>query len=91
VPLSAWPIGESAVLAAEEAGDHDAQASPSGDRHRQLARLGLRPGMTVTPMMRTPGRGLVLAIGDLRLAVDRESAHALKVHAPGHTHPADRS
>lgn len=97
VSLAAWPIGAPGVLvaAAPPAISGLAPSGEAGDRGRgptdlltHLARLGLRLGMTVTPLMRTPGRGLVLAVGDLRLAVDRASADALHVHAPGNAAPS---
>jgi hypothetical protein len=90
VSLAAWPIGAPGVLASAAAPAGPPSAAPT-DLLTHLARLGLRLGMTVTPLMRTPGRGLVLAVGDLRLAVDRASADALRVHAPGHSSPRSTS
>jgi len=90
VSLAAWPIGAPGVLASAAAPAGPPSAAPT-DLLTHLARLGLRLGMTVTPLMRTPGRGLVLAVGDLRLAVDRASADALRVHAPGHSNPRPTS
>ena len=94
--LGAWPLGAAAVLVSASSsapvtvgqpGPQRAEVTGTPELLSQLARLGLRLGMTVTPLMRTPGRGLVLAVGDLRLAVDRASADALHVQAPGHLGP----
>ncbi|MBK8469280.1 MAG: ferrous iron transport protein A [Actinomycetales bacterium] len=70
MPLIDWPLGEPAVLAA---------AGPA--LTGSISRLGLRAGMSLTPMMRTPGRGLVVAAGELRLALDRATAAHVQVHA----------
>jgi hypothetical protein len=91
VSLAAWPIGAPGVLASAAAPAGPPSVAAPTDLLTHLARLGLRLGMTVTPLMRTPGRGLVLAVGDLRLAVDRASADALRVHAPGHSSPRSTS
>lgn len=71
--LADWPIGRPALLlGATDASDGD------GVAHR-LARLGLRAGATLTPLLRTAGRGVVLASGELRIALDRASAAAVRV------------
>ncbi len=70
--LAGWPIGLPAVLVAT--------GSSTATRTR-LAQLGLRPGAQVTALLRTPGRGVVLACGDLRVALDRQSAAQIEVCA----------
>jgi ferrous iron transport protein A len=48
-------------------------------RARRLAELGLRPGVVLTVLRRTAGGGRLVAIGDARVAVGRETARALDV------------
>ena len=71
--LGDWPVGHPAVFIETHAG-------PA--LGRRLAQLGVRPGATVTPLQRTPGRGLVVAVAEMRLALDRESVVAIRVHDP---------
>jgi Fe2+ transport system protein FeoA len=68
--LADWPLGQAATVVA---------LSPDGGFAARLGQLGVRPGMTVTPMLRTPGRGIVVGAGELRLALDRGSAHRVVV------------
>jgi ferrous iron transport protein A len=65
-----WPLGQPTVFVATHAG-------PSL-RHR-LAHLGVRAGTTITPIQRTPGGGVVIAVGELRVALDRKSVATLVV------------
>lgn len=67
-PLADWPIGRAGMVVG--LGEDRAFAA-------RLAHLGVRVGMVVTPMLRTPGRGLVLSAGELRLALDRGSTRAV--------------
>jgi Fe2+ transport system protein FeoA len=71
--LADWPVGQPACYVRTHAG-------PSVG-HR-LAQLGLRVGALLTPVQRTPGGGVVVAVGDLRLALDRASVAALQVREP---------
>ena len=84
LPLSTWPIGSPAVLVTARGRAFGTAGGSGADLAMLLSRLGLRVGMRVTPLQHTPGRGLVLAVGDLRLALDRRTAESLFVHAPGH-------
>ncbi len=74
--LRDWPVGRSAVFIQTHAGP--------AMGHR-LAQLGVRYGATLTPLQRTPGGGLVVAVGEMRLALDRESVAAIQVHARDRT------
>jgi ferrous iron transport protein A len=57
---------------------------------RRLAELGLRAGERVQVMHRTAGGGRLLAVGDTRIAVDRQTARAIPVR-PGDADAADPS
>ena len=46
---------------------------------RRLAELGLRAGETVQVMHGTAGGGRLLAVGDTRIAVDRQTARSIPV------------
>ena len=46
---------------------------------RRLAELGLRPGVEVSVLHRTPGRGRVVAVGECRIALDRSTLAAIPV------------
>ncbi len=46
---------------------------------RRLAELGLRAGERVQVMHRTAGGGRLLAVGDTRIAVDRQTARSIPV------------
>jgi ferrous iron transport protein A len=46
---------------------------------RRLAELGLRAGVEVVILHRTAGRGRVLAVGDIRIALDRATLRRLPV------------
>jgi len=46
---------------------------------RRLAELGLRAGERVQVMHRTAGGGRLLAVGDTRIAIDRQTARAIPV------------
>lgn len=46
---------------------------------RRLAELGLRPGVEVLVLHRTAGRGRVLAVGDIRIALDRATLQGVPV------------
>lgn len=60
------------------------QIDATGANARRAAELGLRPGMTCTTITRTSGGGIVVAVADGRLGVDREIARAVHVEArPG--------
>lgn len=48
-----------------------------GPRARRLAELGLRPGSTVTVLRRTTGGGRIVAVGDARVAMSRQTARRL--------------
>lgn len=48
-------------------------------RARRLAELGLRSGARVTVLHRTAGGGRLVAIGQTRIALDRETLAALPV------------
>ncbi|MGB8382035.1 MAG: FeoA family protein [Dermatophilaceae bacterium] len=65
-----WPVGHPAVFIETVAG-------PA--LGRRLAQLGVRPGATLTPLQRTPGRGLVVAVAEMRVALDRQSVAAIRV------------
>ena len=80
--LREWPTGRPAVFVATDAGPTSA---------RRLAQLGVRPGATLTPVQRTPGRGLVVAVAELRLALDRETVAAMRVQDPEATRSAGRN
>jgi ferrous iron transport protein A len=71
-PLSAVAVRTDARLTAL------AVADPTRLR---LAELGLRPGVVVRVLTRTPGGGRVLGVGAGRIAVDRSTARALRVVA----------
>ncbi len=60
--------------------------APFGHR---LAQLGLRSGATLTPVQRTPGGGIVVAAGEVRLALDAASMAALQVRTPVEAAPVD--
>ena len=45
----------------------------------QLARLGIRLGAIIEATQRTPGGGRVVAVGDVRIALDRATARDLLV------------
>ncbi|MEI2825670.1 MAG: FeoA family protein [Dermatophilaceae bacterium] len=45
----------------------------------QLARLGIRLGAIIEATQRTPGGGRVVAVGDVRIALDRSTARDLLV------------
>lgn len=68
--LAQWPLGRVAQLL-------DA-TGPEPFRTR-LGHLGLRAGALLTPLLRTPGHGLVVGVGDSRVALDRDSVAALRV------------
>lgn len=68
--LADLPVGSCAVL--------DLPRLPAA-RTRQLAELGLRAGSEVRLLLRTPGGGRVVAVGDVRLALDRSVLGALPV------------
>ncbi|MGV1007311.1 MAG: FeoA family protein [Dermatophilaceae bacterium] len=63
-------------------------AEPSS-QHR-LAQLGVRRGTTIVPIQRTPGGGVVIAVGELRLALDRASVCAIEVRRSDPTDDAGR-
>jgi ferrous iron transport protein B len=67
-PLADAPVGEPTVLV---------DSGPDAAFGLRLSQLGLRPGAQLTPMLRTPGGGLVVASGPLRLALDRGSTGQL--------------
>lgn len=46
---------------------------------RRLAELGLRAGERVQVMHRTAGGGRLLAVGDTRIAIDRQTARSIPV------------
>ncbi len=46
---------------------------------RRLAELGVRAGERVQVMHRTAGGGRLLAVGDTRIAVDRQTARSIPV------------
>jgi Fe2+ transport system protein FeoA len=73
--LADWPLGRPAVLL----GTRD-----PGSLGVRLAHLGLRAGALVTPVLRTSGKGVVLASGELRVALDRATAAAVAVGEPRH-------
>ena len=76
--LHDWPLGTPATVVTigrTPADDGDPGLAA------QLARLGLRCGMTLTPRLCSPGRGLVVEVGDARLALDRKSTRQLVVQA----------
>ncbi|MEI2764577.1 MAG: FeoA family protein [Dermatophilaceae bacterium] len=79
--LADWPLGQDAVVARADGGELF---------RRRLAHLGLRAGAVVRPLHRTPGRGLVLAVGDSRVALDRASVAVLHVTAGGSSTAGDR-
>ena len=80
--LREWPTGRPAVFVATDAGPTSA---------RRLAQLGVRSGSTVTPVQRTPGGGLLLAVAELRLALDRETVAGMRVQDPEATRSAGRN
>lgn len=87
--LADWPVGREAVLVGtddEVAGDPSAGAAVT----TRLAHLGLRRGSVLTPILHTAGAGVVLASGELRVAVDRATARSILVREPGHPAPASR-
>jgi Fe2+ transport system protein FeoA len=51
-------------------------------RTRRLAELGLRPGAEVTVLLRTSGRGRVIALAEDRIALDGRTLHGLYVDRP---------
>jgi hypothetical protein len=71
--LADWPVGQPAAYLRTHAGQLVG--------HR-LAQLGLRAGALLTPVLRTPGGGVVVAVGELRLALDRASVAAMQVREP---------
>lgn len=71
--LANWPVGQPAAYLRTHAG--------ASVGHR-LAQLGLRVGALLTPVQRTPGGGVVIAVGELRLALDRASVAAMQVREP---------
>ena len=76
-----WPVGHPAAFIETHAGPATG---------RRLAQLGVRTGVNLTPLQRTPGGGLVVAVAELRLALDRESVAAIRVHAPEVSSPAGK-
>ena len=46
---------------------------------RRLAELGVRRGMVLTAVQKTPGGGRVIAIGDSRLALDKGTLRNLHI------------
>ncbi|PID97054.1 MAG: hypothetical protein CSA84_01460 [Actinomycetales bacterium] len=72
--LTRWPLGRPANVTG---------VGEDRDFELLLGHVGLRPGMTLTPVLHTPGRGVVVAVGDLRLALDRSSAASVFVCSPG--------
>ncbi|MEI2731264.1 MAG: FeoA family protein [Dermatophilaceae bacterium] len=68
--LARWPLGHAAQLVDAE--------GPESFR-RRLGHLGLRSGALLVPLQRTPGRGLVVGVGDSRVALDRASVAAIRV------------
>lgn len=84
--LADWPVGREAVLVGTEAevgGDPTAGAAVT----TRLAHLGLRCGSVLTPILHTAGAGVVLASGELRVAVDRATARSILVTDPRHAAP----
>lgn len=79
VSLVDWPIGQAAMLVG--VGSDPLVA-------KRLSELGLRAGATIVPAQRTPGRGLVVHAGELRLALDRVCAEQLRVRAIGPRDPS---
>ena len=65
-----WPVGHPAVFIETHAG-------PA--LGRRLAQLGVRSGAILTPLQRTPGGGLVVAVAEMRVALDRQSVAAIRV------------
>lgn len=65
-----WPVGHPAVFIETDAG-------PAFGR--RLAQLGVRSGAILTPVQRTPGGGLVVAVAEMRVALDRQSVAAIRV------------
>jgi len=55
------------------------QIDIAGPRMRRVAELGLRPGVSCHVVTRTSGGGIVIAVHDGRLALDRETATAIRV------------
>lgn len=72
-PLTDWPLRQPTLLC-------DVTHSDPATR-RRLAELGLRRGTRLTVLHRTAGGGRVVAAGELRLALDRRMATALRVIA----------
>jgi ferrous iron transport protein A len=70
VRLVEVPTGGRAVLGAP-------QVPPA--MARRLAELGLRAGEPVEVLHRTAGGGRLLAVGDTRIAIDRQTARSLPV------------
>lgn len=70
--LAQVPVGATATIVG-------ADAHP---RRRRLAELGLRPGATVRVLHRSAGGGRVLAVGALRIAVDRPTLRLVDVIGP---------
>lgn len=52
-------------------------ATDGHPRRRRLAEIGLRPGAVVRVLHRSAGGGRVLAVGDVRVAVDRSALRLL--------------
>lgn len=69
-PLVDWPLHQPATVVT---------ISPTGAFAARLGQLGIRSGMSVTPLMQTPGKGIVLGAGELRIALDRASAGRIHV------------
>jgi ferrous iron transport protein A len=57
-----------------------ADLSPA--RVRRLAELGLRAGAEVTVLLRTSGRGRIIALEQDRIALDRGTLRGLQVDGP---------
>ena len=55
------------------------EATATVDTQARLARLGIRLGAIIEATQRTPGGGRVVAVGDLRIALDRATARDLLV------------
>jgi ferrous iron transport protein A len=49
---------------------------------RRLAELGIRSGAEVMVLHKTVGGGRVLAVGDARIALDRQTLSAIPVLGP---------
>ncbi|WP_058234961.1 FeoA family protein [Devriesea agamarum] len=50
---------------------------------RRLAELGLRTGVSVRAIQRTPGGGRLIGIGSSRVALDRRTCAALRIAGKG--------